>query len=213
MTDLTGGDAHRAGTDTTGTVAAGGSATGAIDHGGDRDWFAVVLEAGRTYRLDLEGSPTDAGTLSDPYLRGIHDAEGNLLAGTTDNNAGEGGNARKTFTATENGTYYVSAGAWSDRTGTYTLRVTDLTVNDAHTEETDTTGAVAVDGSATGEIDHGGDRDWFAVTLEAGKTYRFDLEGTPTGRGHAVGRVSARHSRRRGQPARGHGGQQRRAKA
>ena len=100
-------------------------------HDGDRDWFAVELEAGRTYRFDLEGSPTDAGTLSDPYLRGIHDAEGNLIAGTMDNNRGEGRNARETFTATDDGTYYVSAGAWSDRTGTYTLKVTDITARTA----------------------------------------------------------------------------------
>ena len=91
----------------------------------------MELEAGRTYRFDLEGSPTDAGTLSDPYLRSIHDAAGNLIAGTMDNNRGEGRNARKTFTATENGTYCVSAGAWSDRTGTYTLKVTDITARTA----------------------------------------------------------------------------------
>ena len=183
VTDLTSSDANNEGTHTTGVVAVGGMATGAIDHGGDRDWFAVVLEAGKTYRFDLEGSSTDAGTLSDPYLRGIHDAEGNLLAGTSDNNAGEGSNASKTFTAVEGGTYYVSAGAWSDRTGTYSLTVTDLTAMDVHTAAMDTAGTVGPDGTATGAINYGGDRDWFAVVLEAGKTYRFDLEGSSTDAG------------------------------
>ena len=183
VTDLTAEDAHTAGTDTAGTVAVGGSVTGEIGHGGDHDWFAVELQAGRTYRFDLEGSATDAGTLYDPYLRGIHDSNGNLIAGTEDNNRGEGRNALVTFTAIEGGTHYVSAGAWRDQEGAYTLSVTDLTAKDAHTAGTDTAGTVAVGGSVTGEIGYGGDSDWFAVTLEAGRTYRFDLEGSATDAG------------------------------
>ena len=64
-------------TSTTGTVAVGGSATGDIETGNDRDWFAVELEANTNYRIDLEGSPTGNGTLHNPYLRGVHDANGN----------------------------------------------------------------------------------------------------------------------------------------
>ena len=79
-----------ANTSTAGRIAVGGSATGKIERGEDRDWFAVELEAGRTYLIDLEGSPTGAGTLWDPYLRGIHDADGDLIPGTTDNHYGAG---------------------------------------------------------------------------------------------------------------------------
>ena len=107
----------------TGTVAVGGSATGEIEADGDRDWFAVTLEAGKTYQVDLEGLWTDAGTLGDSYLRGIHDANGDLIADTTDDDGGSGYNSRVTFTPTEDGTYYVAAGAHSHRTGTYTLSV------------------------------------------------------------------------------------------
>ena len=174
------------GTGTAGTVAVDGSATGEIEFGGDRDWFAVTLEAGKTYRFDLEGSPTSAGTLSDPYLRGLYDAAGNLIAGTTSNDDGDGRNSRVTFTANEDATYYVSAGAHGSRTGTYTLSVRDITdsiPDDDFTAGTGTAGTVAVGGSETGEIERGGDRDWFAVTLDAGKTYQFDLEGSPTSAG------------------------------
>ena len=182
--DITGSlpdDDLTAGTDTAGTVAVGGSATGEIGLEGDRDWFAVTLEAGKTYRIDLEGSPTSAGTLSDPYLLGLHDAAGTLISGTTNDDDGDGSNSRVVFTATANATYYVSAGAYLSYTGTYTLSVEE--VADDFTAGTDTAGTVAVDGSATGEIEFRGDRDWFAVTLEAGKTYRFDLEGSPTSAG------------------------------
>ena len=40
-----------------------------------------------------------------------------------------------------------------------------------------------VGGSATGNVEYNGDTDWFAVTLEAGTLYRFDLEGSSSGGG------------------------------
>ena len=176
-----GGDDHPAGSGTTGTVAVGGSAAGEIERPHDRDWFAVALEAGKSYRIDLEGSLTNDGTLRNPYLRGVHDADGNLIAGTADNNGGTGLNSRLLFEPENAGTYYIAAGAWSDRTGTY--RVTVAEVGDDHPAGTGTTGTIAVGGSATGDIERAGDRDWFAVTLEAGKSYRIDLEGSPTNDG------------------------------
>ncbi len=178
-------DDHPTGTGTTGTVAVGGSATGEVETAGDRDWFAVTLEAGRTYRIDLEGSRSGAGTLSNPYLRGVHDADGNLISGTPSDDGGVGRNSRATFTPEEDGTYYIAAGAYRSGSGTYTVSVADVTVGppDDFTADTGTTGAVAVGGSAAGEVEVAGDRDWFAVALEAGKTYRIDLEGWATRRG------------------------------
>ena len=114
-------------TSTTGAVEVGGSATGDIETRGDRDWFAVTLGAGTTYRIDLEGSETGAGALRDPYLRGAHDADGNLLAATTDDDDGAGYNSRVYFTAEEDATYYVAAGDYGNWRGTYTLSVADVT--------------------------------------------------------------------------------------
>ena len=52
---------------------------------------------------------------------------------------------------------------------------------DDYSSTTQTTGAVAVGGSATGEIETRSDRDWFAVTLEAGRatgsTWRVRIPG------------------------------------
>ena len=120
-----------AGASTTGLVAVGGSATGNIGTGGDRDWFAVEFEAGRTYVIDLEGSETGAGTLGDPYLRGVYDANGVFITGTRNDDGGAGYNSRVTFTAEEAGTYYVAAGAFRGREGTYTVRVTEWVDTDA----------------------------------------------------------------------------------
>ncbi len=178
-------------TATTGAVEVGGSATGEVEIGGDRDWYAVRLEAGTAYRIDLEGSPTDGGTLRDPYLRGIYDADGNLISGTLDDDDGEGRNSRLAFTPDEAGTYYISAGAYGSYLGTYTVSVTEEPASEEPVAgesadlaaDTATTGAVEVGGSAAGAIETAYDRDWYAVRLEAGTTYRIDLEGSPTGDG------------------------------
>ena len=180
VTDAVAADAQTAGTDTSGTVPVGGSVTDEIDYPNERDWFAVTLVAGTTYRIDLEGQSNGAGTLYDPYLHGVYDSHGNLIGDTTADDGGSGRNSRVLFTATEGGIHYVSAGADGSGTGTYRLSVTDV---DAQTAGTDTSGTVSVGGSVTEEIDFADDRDWFAVTLVAGTTYRIDLEGTPTGAG------------------------------
>ena len=81
------------------------------------------------------------------------------------------------FVAPADDTYYVSAeakfnGYWW-RGGTYTLSVTEVV--DDYASGIGTTGTLAVGDSTTGAIDYVDDRDWFAVSLKAGTTYRFDL--------------------------------------
>ena len=115
-----------AGTTTTGRVAVGGSATGEIDFHHDRHWFAVTLEAGRTYRFDMKGSATDAGTMYSPFLRGIHDSNGNLIAGTVEDSSDFTRSSQVRFTAAADGIHYVSAGVWSYTEGTYTLSVAEV---------------------------------------------------------------------------------------
>ena len=180
-------DDFTATTGTTGAVSVGGSATGEIEDRGDVDWFAVTLEAGKFYRIDLEGSHTGAGTLPDPYLRGIYNAGGTLLSGTTNDDGGTWVNSRVDFRAPADGTYYVAAGAYLFHEGTYRLSVADITAppprSDDFTPTTGTTGEVSIGGSATGEIETARDQDWFEVTLAVGRTYRIDLEGSDTGAG------------------------------
>ena len=72
--------------------------------------------AGREYQIDLEGWRTDRGSLDDPVLLGIHDVDGTLITGTTDDDGGAGLNSRVRFEAPETGTYYIAAGAYEDYT-------------------------------------------------------------------------------------------------
>ena len=154
VTDVT--DDFSAGTGTEGAVEVGGSVAGEIDYRSDQDWFAVTLEADKIYQFDLEGSETGADALQNPYLRGIYDADGVRFSGTTNNDRSVATrDSRVYFTAPEDATYYVAAGAWefgwASGTGTYTLSVTDA---DDFAADTGTTGSVTVGGSVMGEIDH-----------------------------------------------------------
>ena len=115
-------------TSTSGRVAVGGTASGNIETAHDRDWFAVELVAGKTYRVDLKGSTTGAGTLGDPYLRGIYDTNRTLVRGTINDNADWllDINSRVIFTASKSGTYYVAAGARGQDEGSCTLSVREI---------------------------------------------------------------------------------------
>jgi len=46
-----------------------------------------------------------------------------------------------------------------------------------------TTGVLPIGGSINGNVETTGDRDWLRVTLAAGTTYKFDVEGSSLGEG------------------------------
>ena len=167
-------DDYAADTGTTGTVAVGGFATGRIGAEDDADWFAVELLAGVDYRIDIRGSHTFAGTLPDPYLLGVwHGAT--KLFGSENDDGGEGFDSRLSiFRVAQNGTYHIAVTDVTPSTGTYRLSVTATSVFGVvkHTA-TD----IAVGGSATGDIEQSGERDWFVIVLERGKSYQIDIKG------------------------------------
>ena len=183
-------------TTTTGKVEVGGSVTGTIADTTDDlttgDSFKVDLEAGKRYQIDVEGAPTGRGTLPDPWLGNILDPDGNLVQDSGDNDGGVGLNARLILTPTEDGAHYVKVNSYfvpNTQPGTYTLSVILLGANGVSEADTDfpattaTTGRVEVGGSVTGNRGSIGDTDWFAVVLEAGKTYQIDLTGEYGGGG------------------------------
>jgi Ca2+-binding RTX toxin-like protein len=121
-------DDYAASTQTTGRLdlsEPGGSATvtGNIETDGDRDWFRIELQAGSTYTVRLLGRPSGQGTLSDVYLRGIHDADGQLIPGTTNDDSNGTYDSTVVFTAPSTAIYYVAAGGYASNTGSYRLIV------------------------------------------------------------------------------------------
>ena len=168
-------DDYLADTGTTGTVAIGGSASGEIEAGMDQDWFSVELEAGKTYRFDLAGAWTGDGTLFDPAIAGIYDAQGDLVSGTSDENSGEGNNARVTFTPSVAGTYYIAADAPSAWTGTYRLSATEV-AGGGETEESEETEETQNDPPpppppADADAVRGGANGWGDITSQSGPRF------------------------------------------
>ena len=173
---------HQATTSTSGSINVGGSVRARVDSNGDRDWFAVDLVADSTYRIDLKGKSSASGSLVDPHMFGVRLADGTLVAGTDDDNSGDGKNSALWFVASVTGTHFVDVGADGSGTGIYELSVSGLA--DDFAASTATVGAVAVDGTVvSGAVEFLGDRDWLAATLEAGRTYLFQLRGSPSGVG------------------------------
>ena len=117
--------------DTTGSLTADESTTGNIETAGDEDWFAAPLKAKRIYQIDVEGPSTNGGTLQYPVLRGLHDADGNEIAGTSATGGGEGENVRLTYRARKEETHFLAVGADGDGIGTYTVGIIDVTDEDA----------------------------------------------------------------------------------
>ena len=181
MTDDYSNDRHAPG-----SVRVGDSATGAIETGGDVDWIEVHLQPSRTYRIDLEGTHSGAGTLYDPELLGIYDRRETLLPDSADDDSGTGFNSRLFFTPEHYGQYYVAVGARGNREGTYKLRVEEVGVDDI---PAGSAGALGIGTVSTGEIELPGDRDRFEVALQAGRTYRIDIDGSPIAGRHMNGRL------------------------
>jgi len=115
------------------SVVVGSSATGNIEVEGDVDFFAVQLEAGVTYQIDLEGSRTGSGDLLDPFLTGVFDANGNRVA-QQDDDDGVSTNSRILFTPSVSGTFFIGASSFDNTSitdvGSYTLFVEEEALSD-----------------------------------------------------------------------------------
>ena len=91
---------------------------GKIDFNRDVHWFKVTNLRNGAWRIDLEGQATGRGSLRDPLLRGVYDADGKYISGSGNDDGGEGSNAQVTFRAKTLGTYYIAVGAFGNYEGT-----------------------------------------------------------------------------------------------
>jgi hypothetical protein len=89
-----------------------------IDLAGDLDNYRVELEAGVHYLIEVVRNGDDA--LGDPFLS-ILDGEGQSV--TTDDDSGDGRNARLRFTPEAAGTYFIQASGLGGATGGYQVRI------------------------------------------------------------------------------------------
>ena len=167
-------------TTTTCSVSLGSSVTGDIELVADTDYFSLSVTSGASYQIDAEGSETSMGTLDDPYLI-LRDASGTGL--TSDDDGGDGRNARIVWVANSTSTVYVEVNqVFHDSTGTYTLTVSVGPADDC-ANNTTTTCSVSPGTPVTGDIQYSGDDDYFSLSVASGVTYQIDAEGSPTSMG------------------------------
>ncbi len=116
-----------------GAATVGVPALGEIETVGDEDWFAVSLEAGREYLVQVIATVADDGRVIDPALAGIYDSNRTFLGYGNDDRSDVVENSESLFTPSQTGTYYVAAmgppegkdlGSLTD-TGAYSVEVYD----------------------------------------------------------------------------------------
>jgi hypothetical protein len=89
-----------------------------IEMPGDLDYYRVTLEAGARYVIDVRGDGEHP--LADPFLT-IMDSQNERV--TSDDDGGDGLDARLRFTPAQPGEYYIQASGLGGSTGTYQVSI------------------------------------------------------------------------------------------
>jgi hypothetical protein len=164
-------------TGTTGQIAVNGLVNSRIDLARDIDWFRIGLTAGHTYVVEQRGAASGVGTLSDPSFRGIYNAKGVLIAGTSNEDSGNSSDSRVVFTPGTTGTYYLAASGYSEYIGTYRLSVEEAPATSDIPSNALSSARAAVGMSFASSIETVGDVDWIGVNLIQGGAYQVNLQG------------------------------------
>jgi hypothetical protein len=177
-------DHNQSNTAATTVLNAGAGINGSLELQGDHDWFKVALDGTKNYAVIVEGSATGGGarTLADPFvaLYGGANPSRDTTTGAassliqTDDDGGVGANSLLLTSFGANGTFFVDVGS-AQNIGQGTYRVS--LIEDDFRQDTNTTGAVAVDGSTPGNIQFSQDHDWFKINLTTGENYAIIVHG------------------------------------
>ncbi len=177
----------------------GGAVEAHIDSGGDVDWFAVQLEAGRNYLLGV--------SVQCPYTSSYRCAYWDSgwavqvkLADANGKEVGVGSGFRDAHEAVQieaSGTYYLVVRTgfnfhWSGQKLKYNAWAS-LLPDDEATDDIHTAAVLppAVKQSKQGEIQYPDDVDWYRVTVQAGRSHTFTAVYNPA---HSVAYYGARIS-------------------
>jgi Ca2+-binding RTX toxin-like protein len=151
-----------------GVLSIGGAAVrGVVDSGADEDVYSIDLTANTNYLFNLASTSLD-GTLA------LYGSAGEWLNSADYGVAG--GDEQLSFTPSTTGKYYVSAGGWSSSTGSFDLIASVLTaVSDDVPGNTSSTASLGLPGFVDSQISSAIDKDWFAMRMNSGNEYIFDL--------------------------------------
>jgi hypothetical protein len=156
-----------------GTPNGTGTGVGSIDPLGDVDSFNIVLRGGELYELQANRT---SGTL-DPTLT-LRDLATGAVLGVNDDRAPGNLNSRILVQRTGNVNGRMDVAAFANAsTGGYQVIANEVPGN------VGTYSNLAIGTSRTGDLHANGDQDFHRMTLVAGRTYRFNLDGANFGNG------------------------------
>ena len=153
-------------------LVVGEAAEGVLEGEGDVDYFVFEAVEGEVYEVEV-----DLGTLGDSVVA-IADADGFQLDYNDDRGDGSYG-SRLVWRASMTGDFYVevsSFGGGSGSTGSYTLRVVALDVEDDHGDGVDGASEMVLGESVEGMLDYEGDVDYFVFEAVEGKVYEVEVD-------------------------------------
>ena len=147
-------------------IRAGQALDGGLDRSGEYDLYAVALEAGTTYRINVA-----LDSLRDSELSLF--APGGGVAVAHDDNGGVGYGSRIDHAAVQSGTHLIHVSAVNNRdTGTYRLSVRPL---DMDRGDGAAPAPIRVGQALTGSLDRSGEQDDFTVALQVHTRYRIEV--------------------------------------
>ncbi|MBI4870178.1 MAG: pre-peptidase C-terminal domain-containing protein [Candidatus Riflebacteria bacterium] len=146
--------------------------SGQIDYDGDDDYFRLELSPGTTYTL-----ATQLSTLADTVLT-VVSSDGVTVLASNDDASSTDRSSRVSFTAPDSVLYARVSAYRVGQLGTYTLRLTppadDHPNAPGQVQYTDTV-SMTVPWRA-GQLEVGGDEDYFRVSVTAGRAYALEVE-------------------------------------
>ena len=134
------------------------------------------MTAGTTLTIDQKGFFSSVGTLQDTLLT-LRDVNGNILA--QDDDGGFRLESQISYTPITTGTVYVEAGAFGVNTGTYEISVGSSSTG-GNVADTPGSSLIAISAGTpiAGDLEIGGDKDVYSISVTADGTYQIDLRGS-----------------------------------
>ncbi|SEL14474.1 Hemolysin-type calcium-binding repeat-containing protein [Roseivivax marinus] len=150
----------------------------------DADWFRFQSDEGAVYRLEVSVEDDDQALF---VFVDLLDGDGEWIAGTwLDNDANSG-----TFAGPVTGPAYIAVANDYSSAMDYTVTLTPVTDDPNDVPGDDSTEEVLeIDVPRDGTFELSGDRDVYAVMLEGGEPYRFDLT-PPSGQDYLNAQIAA----------------------
>ena len=150
-----------------------------IEVASDADYFRVSFEKGVAYEIQIKGTDSGRGTLTDPKLE-VRNGNGTFMQSQDD--GGVGRDARLEFTAPYSGSFFLNVMGAESGTGTYEIVATEIDLVDDAATGPQTNSRIELQNNRTtskaGKLGISSDIDWHKVELIAGRWYQFGSDVT-----------------------------------